>query len=223
MTAVDKSATIVIVIEGNIGVGKSTLLSNFAGRNNGKKIKIIKEPLKMLSQSLNRIESACNDAEKAFASFSMQQQVLSYYQQKCKEIMELKKQNYFDIILIERSPQATMVFSAILKQNGFISAALYKLLEKQYNEIFFQVDMRILLLLSPEQCRARITSRGRQFEQALTISYLKQLDVGFRAMVSDLYSSEYVTSIGADKEEEQVVDRLEKEIIYFHKQRLLSK
>lgn len=94
-------------------------------------------------------------------------------------------------LIMERSPffQAN-AFVAINAENGRINAADHQLLREMYEKAFrmWAPTAMIYLRSSPDQCLARIKSRGRPAESGLTEAYIRRLH--------DFHETTYMYGIG---------------------------
>lgn len=159
-----------IAIEGNIGAGKSTILSLLNERNPDK-FEIIQEPLEDWERN-NILEDYYKEPKK-FA-FTFQQLVLKAFEL----TEESKKSN--KILIRERSPFSSYyIFTAIQYGHSHIT-------EEELNQLKHQVEKvvkdnnpfnLIIYLSAPvEIVKGRIKERNRKGEERIPTSYLEQLE-----------------------------------------------
>lgn len=178
----NKNDPIIVSIEGNIGVGKSTLLEKLQDLPN---VFVLPEPCStwtaMSSEKINMLELFyTNPHEHAFAFQTLT--LTTRYQ----SFMDLINQSSFQqcssrpIIVCERSLHSDHgVFAQMLKNSNHISEphfAINKLLFQTLSQSF-SLDYIIHLQLSETECLSRITKRNRIGEEGLvSLDYLTLLN-----------------------------------------------
>lgn len=157
-----------IVIEGNIGSGKSEILNHL-----GEMGYLVKqEPI----EAWTLFDDFYNNQEKY--SFAFQSQVVLSY-------------SNFSNCIIERSPRSSIqVFAKMLNKQKKISDLQLSILCALHNELPIpDVDMLIYLDVPSSICYDRIQLRGRKQEKNITIEYLDQIDHYYKEYINDMKKS----------------------------------
>jgi len=177
---------IIISIEGNIGVGKSTLLSKIKelSLKNSYDINCLFEPVKQWEDvrdpitNDNMITKYYLDPEKYAFPF----QIMAYSTQVNQLLQAVSDLNASKIILTERSLESNHeVFTKMLYNNNLMEDTLYQIYKMNadthkisYNDSpNLNTDAYIYLKSSPETCLERIHKRDRSGETKITLDYLK--------------------------------------------------
>ena len=165
-------------IEGNIGVGKSTLIERLKKTlkrtNTTQRIKFLTEPLNVWTNynGVNMLQKFYDNPTKNALKFQLLT-FMSVYEQ----IMD----NYdkYDILVCERSPYTIRhVFIEMLYNNGHLTEIEYKLLTDFIDIILKHSNLKyrfIYLNASSQTCLKRIKTRNRPEEQDIKIEYLDNL------------------------------------------------
>lgn len=177
----NRNNPIIVSIEGNIGVGKSTLLEKLQHLPN---VFVLPEPCStwtaMGSEKINMLELFYrNPHEHAFAFQTLT--LTTRYQ----SLMDLINQSSFQqcssrpIIVCERSLHSDHgVFAHMLKNSNHISEshfAINKILFQTLSQSF-SLDYIIHLQLSETECLSRIATRNRIEEGSVSLDYLTLLN-----------------------------------------------
>jgi len=150
-----------IVIDGNIGCGKSTLIKKISLDNN-LSAKLFNEPLEDWDEWLKLFYS---DMSKY--SFGFQMRVL-------KSHLDKKKINDG---IFERSPLSCQkVFGQLLFEDKMMTHLEWNLTEEFNYDYGWIPDIVFYLKCDPEICLKRIQNRSRDGENSISIDYLKRLD-----------------------------------------------
>lgn len=164
-----------VCIEGNIGVGKSTIIE-----------KLKQEGYNCLSEPIDEWRNTCgNILEKMYRepkkyTFAFQ----------LNAILSIIQQNYNKLeIITERSIiSAFHVFTKVSLEIGNITPTEYQILEKYFDYFFENINMPtaiIYLKLKPEQCMERIKHRKRPEEKELSLKYIKILHSYYKKLFED--------------------------------------
>ena len=155
-----------IIIDGNIGSGKSTALNSIYTHFNT--FKIVLEDLEAWMPYLEQFYS---NMEKHSLSFQMK--VLEHHM----------KNKDLDGAILERSPLSCIyVFGKHLLDSGHISQLDYQLM-KSYNKNFGWIPNTIIYIKThPTICQKRIVERSRTGE-TIPLDYLNAID----SLYTDLY------------------------------------
>ncbi|KAH9520529.1 deoxycytidine metabolic process [Dermatophagoides farinae] len=171
----EKNKVLKIIVEGNIGSGKTTFLSIFA-KNCSKLCNdplIIPEPVDLWRDvgGVNIFQLLADDPKRW--SFTFQ----SYVQLTMLKIHELMPENG-NVKVMERSLySARYCFVENLMQKKLISPCEYHVLNQWFNNCLpaAQIDLIIYLRTDPDIVFERIKKRGRPEESKITLDYLRAL------------------------------------------------
>lgn len=160
-----------ILVEGNIGVGKSTFLEHFKQYDS---VEIIPEPVERLQNfnGSNLLDLVYKDTEKwgfpfqSYAALLMLQNHLKPTEKKIK--------------LIERSIfSAHQCFNKLLREDNCLKKEEYDILQawNECMEKFFDIqpDLIVYLRATPEQVYERMKQRNRSEESNVDLHYLQHL------------------------------------------------
>lgn len=153
----------IITIDGNIGAGKSSIMS-YINMKYG--VNTDTEPIHIWQPFLD--DMYCN---KQNASFNMQVRV---WFDRC--LIDLPVKN--KVVLMERSPYFQRnVFIPTNVENGSITDIQYSMLQDMYNktDTIWSPTQYIYLHSEPDKCIERIAKRARKSENAITEQYLRRL------------------------------------------------
>jgi deoxyadenosine/deoxycytidine kinase len=147
-----------IVIEGNIGAGKSTIISKI---NNDFRLPVFLEPV-----SEWMLLSDFYDNKKRFA-FSFNVEVLLSFHN--------WKNNHFNAVY-ERSPTSCRnVFTEISYDSGHITQKELVLFDNLYKLLSWKNDIIIYIRTDPKLCFERMKIRNRSCEKSVTLEYLNKV------------------------------------------------
>lgn len=184
----------IISIEGNIGAGKSTIITNMKNYFNelkkkekyidiDKKIIFIKEPLdiwegmKDISSGKNMIELFYENQKKW--SFTFQMMVLATQEKLITETIE--DNPYCEVIISERSIDAGKhVFTEMLVDSNNMSNIEYQVYNLMFNNCKYKLNETIFIDINPEICYNRVCKRARDGETGIDLEYLKCCDDYYR-------------------------------------------
>jgi len=159
-----------IAIEGNIGVGKSTLLNTLGKREDSI---VFKQPVHEWNPLL--IKFYKNPAK---YSFQLQNLILGSYQKIQKEIeLKLKNKNKYKYIFIECCGFTSFnVFTKNLLENSLITQENYDSIYLEFKVCISHLpDIFVYLDCPSEICLKRINERKRVGEEDINILLLKQI------------------------------------------------
>lgn len=179
---------IVVCIDGNIGVGKSTLLTELGKRG----YTVIKEDLESWRWCL---DNYYQDQDRW--SFTLQMSILQSMALQYRLINTLKDR----IVFIERSPESGMIFTSNSYKNGSMTIEEYKVVESFYKLFGWNPHVTFLLVTSVENCMERITKRNRECEKSITPEYIAKLNVEYSKLQAiEMYSNVDVRHLANDVE-----------------------
>ena len=188
-----------IVFDGNIGCGKSKLISNILA-NNSIDLPIYNEPLQDWKEWLELFYS---DMKKY--AFGFQMRVLKSHLDK-KSI----EQGIF-----ERSPLSCQkVFGKLLHEDNQMSELEWNLTNEFFDDYGWLPDIVVYLKCSPSICHERICNRNRNGEETISLEYLEKVHEKYE----QLYNSEInkkikVITIDASKKPEVVYESVMEQLI----------
>ena len=156
-----------IVIEGNIGAGKTTLATRIAGQYNAKLI------LEQFADNPFLPKFYENPSKYAFP---LELSFLAERYQQLKD--ELSKQDLFKSFTIsDYLFTKSLIFAkANLQQDEF---ALFSKLFDIINSLLPKPDLLVYLYLDIDRLKDNIKSRGREYEQSIKKEYLMKIQTGY--------------------------------------------
>lgn len=191
---------VLVTIDGNIGVGKSSVLMHLH-KNNNKQIDL--EPIEKWSPYLERINNI---------PYTGYDSVWFEFQKIVWEDRAVLQNNSNNIIFYERSPQCTLnTFVEILKRNNNVNIEEYNVLHQMYeSSIQSNIPNKFIYLqASPEMCYSRMNKRGRECENKLSFEYIKMLHDYHELFFSQLKKDGYdVTIINAEQSVEDIAQQV---------------
>lgn len=192
----------IVTIGGNIGCGKSTVLSKLKQN----KLEVFTEPIEKWGSWLDLFYS-----DKQRYSFPFQMKILI-------DFLYLEKTTDTRVLITERSPQDSLhVFSKALVDSKDLSYMEYNLLKDYVNKIGWVPDVYVYLRTSPEVCKDRMDSRNRDCENGVTLDYLREIHAKYESFAGKtLPANTIVHIVDADQTADQVfaeVDRIMKKYL----------
>lgn len=173
----------IVSLEGNIGAGKTTLISMLKRKG----FKVVSEPLDQYIKFQSKFKPfACHNplenlyqntkTDVATAQLHFMQVSFNHFG---NAIKKYNKINPNDLIFMERTFQSTLQFIELYKQKGVLSPFVYDFLHTFYIENAPQehIDFHVYLNVDPLLCLERVLNRKRKGEvNALTLNDLKLFD-----------------------------------------------
>jgi deoxyadenosine/deoxycytidine kinase len=174
---------LIVSIEGNIGTGKSTLLSKLrpalASRlTDDSLILFLEEPVNMWEKF--RDETGQTILEKFYKDqrrYAFTFQVMAYISRLSLLKNAIAQNPTCEIIIIERSLCADKnIFMDMLHDDGIVEDIEYNIYAEWYREFIdeYRMDAVVYLDSSPETCHRRISKRNRQGEDGIPLAYLEK-------------------------------------------------
>lgn len=156
-----------ISLEGNVGVGKSTVLRELERRG-----------LRVCFEAVDHwtlLEPFYRDP--ARFGFGFQLQVLASYAATPEQTQ-----------IVERSSQAALsVFVPLAARNGNLTAEQVDQLHAVRNFLPLPpIQKFVFLVASPDLCLRRVAWRNRDGEDRITLDYLRQLDVEYQRFMNEI-------------------------------------
>jgi deoxyadenosine/deoxycytidine kinase len=175
----------IVSIDGNIGVGKSTFLTEILPQlfDNDKIIKGIKEPENPW------LEPFYKDPKKHI--LKLQHYFLAMRLGIYKEYMDAKDES--KIIFLDRSIFSDVIFVDNALEHGIMTRQDYDVFMQTRKAVLQDIplpDLVIYLEAPPQICLERIKTRGLISEQGIDISYLIGLENNHRKYLSDMEQKE---------------------------------
>ena len=169
----------IISIEGNIGSGKSTILSLLKDKySDNPNIIFVDEPVSewnnIKDNGKSILELFYSDKEK----FSFTFQILAYIT-RLRKLLEVLKDSEDKVIVCERSIYTDKnVFAKMLHQQKYISDMEWKTYNYWFDTFKEQTDLNYIVYVKtkPEICLNRIKKRNRTGESDIPLEYLLHCD-----------------------------------------------
>jgi len=170
----------IVSIEGNIGSGKTTLMSNLREQyKNNEQVIFLKEPVDewaniVDSNGITILEKFYANQERYSFPFQMMAYVsrLNVLKQALKSLDPTKKYT----IITERSLNTDRyVFAKMLYNSGKMEDVCYQIYLNWFNSFSdeFPVHKIIYVKVDPEICHGRISKRSRDGEDKISLDYLE--------------------------------------------------
>ena len=170
---------VVVGIEGNIGVGKTSFRVMIEGLFPGLRVLFLQEPLDLWTccgpNKLNILKAFYDNPREyafAFQSFAIATRNAM--------LAGAMNSGEYDLIFMERTPFSDSLFTELCKQNGYIDeieyAAYCEWRDYLFNLARDSIDFIFYLRASPETCLKRVQERSRDEElKTVDLDYLKKL------------------------------------------------
>ena len=166
----------IVVIEGNIGAGKTTLINKLKEIfKNHSKIKILEEPIDLWNNIKDKDgTNILTNYYKNQNKYAFPFQIMSFTS-RFNILRNTLKQNY-DIIIIERSMFSDKhIFTSMLYDNGTINEIEYKIYLQLFDEFIAEIPQVSIIYLKtdPIEAKKRIDNRNRSGE-IISLDYLQK-------------------------------------------------
>lgn len=163
------------ILEGNIGVGKSTFLKKL--QENLPELEILTEPV---TNWTNQIfgQSLLENFYKTPSRWAYTLENLAMIH-RVKDHIEIQNRNNSNIILERSIYSGHYCFAKNSFKNGYLSQIEWEIYEKWVNFLHSKCHPPkgfIYLKADPEICLSRIKKRNRLSEKNLTLAYIRQID-----------------------------------------------
>jgi deoxyadenosine/deoxycytidine kinase len=169
----------ILSIEGNIGVGKSTLLDLLKARDYGSSQKVVfmQEPVDQWSTIRNEAGDtilSCFYQDPSKYAFTFQ--VMAFTSRLAAFKRVVQENPDYELIVCERSLEADRnIFAQMMRDQGSMEPMVYQVYEMLYETTAseFPVSNIVYLDASPDTCLERIAKRGRAGEAGIGLDYLE--------------------------------------------------
>lgn len=168
-----------VIVEGNIGVGKSTLSCQLARKLN---YRVFLEP-SAKNPYLAKFYKDPNKYALKLQLWIFKQRFRTYIAA-TKHVLQTGQG-----VLLDRSVFSDTVFAEVNFQQGTISSEgyeYYKDLKKKALQSVPIPHTTLYLDVSPETCTQRIHGRGRDYESEIPLEYLKGLDASYKKFLEEM-------------------------------------
>ena len=179
----------IVSIDGNIGSGKSTILTHLKTvYQNNPNVIFLAEPVDEWNTICDKngktiLRKFYEDQNKYAFSFQMMAYIsrLALMQTKIQEITNYHqlqtdlddKQNHCYYIFTERSLHTDReIFAKMLFDQGMIEEINYQIYQKWFDHFAYSPDIYIYISTDPNICLERISKRARDGEDTISLDYL---------------------------------------------------
>jgi deoxyadenosine/deoxycytidine kinase len=155
-----------IVVEGNIGAGKSTVLRRIEALG-----------FKVFYENVERWKPLLELFYKDPSRWSFALQVAILHDM-CQQRIDADKvdSELHPVVFFERSPASNMIFAKISGQLGTISKIELETYNLLYKDMSWTPDVTVLVDTPVAVCMERIRRRNREGEQGIDVKYLESVD-----------------------------------------------
>lgn len=208
-----------IVIEGNIGSGKSTLINHLKS-----KCDFLKEKSHATNFYISTEETGewMNSGwlEKYYTNtkyaFGFQMKVLLSHIKQFNKFNKIAKEN--DVVILERCAYTTLyVFGKLLLEDGILDTLEYKLQKEYIEELINKPNLVIFIDTKPEESFVRMMKRSREGEQ-ISLNYIKKVDTHYNSYINETLTSFEninIKTINGLLPEEEIIEECQNLIIDF--------
>jgi deoxyadenosine/deoxycytidine kinase len=187
-----------VSVEGNIGSGKSSLLTALA-RNHG--LRVFLEPVQQWGEWLSLFYA---DPGRWGMSFNLK--VLTSFHD---HHLSAGGADSDSLTLFERSPLTCRhVFTTLQHADGHMNDAELALFDDVYQRLRWEPDLVMYVRSKPETCMRRIGMRGREAERNISLEYVRRVHARHEALFQPPGSSVHVLD-GEQPPEKVLADALD--------------
>jgi len=172
-----------IIVEGNIGSGKSTASKKLAERLN---LRLLEEPVDqdLLHLFYEDMKNGGNEWPFAFQIEMLSQR----WAQQMSAGAETLLRGGYDGAILDRSLWGDRVFAEALAIAGKIHPKMFEIYEKfvrNMSVVLWPPTLLLYLTASPETCLERIRRRNRPQEAGITLEYLQSIHEGYQRLLRE--------------------------------------
>lgn len=173
-------APLIIVIEGNVGVGKSAVLNEIKNRG----FKVITEPIGLWEPLIKLLGT-----ERKRWTLTFQMYALVHYTKLYKELCN----DDSDILFIERCISSTFVFSNVGVHTGDMTALEYNVWKALYDMLKWEPYHTFMLKGPISVYKNRIITRNRSGEEDFSISRISLIETFYELLYSENTSHDIIS------------------------------
>jgi deoxyadenosine/deoxycytidine kinase len=166
-----------VIVEGNIGAGKSTAAQQIAQRLN----------YRLLHEPVDEEFLGAFYADMKRFSFAYQVKMLhERWAMQMSAASETMVNGGFDGAMLDRSLWGDYVFATKLFKDGFIHVEEYKIYctaVRNMSMVLWPPTLLLYLNAQPETCLQRVQERDRPQEKGLTLEYLQGIHAGYLDLI----------------------------------------
>lgn len=168
--------SVCIVVEGNIGAGKSTVLSHIETQG----FKVFYENVDSWRPYLELFY-----AQPERWSFALQMAILHDMAQQKKEADKLNPEDH-PYVFFERSPLSNMLFARMARMLGNMTDLELHTYELFYEELCWKPEFTVLIDTPVITCLERVQKRQRPGEAKIDLDYLQSVEAFHRTGFEDI-------------------------------------
>jgi deoxyadenosine/deoxycytidine kinase len=182
-----------ITVDANIGAGKTNACHAIASAamSTGWPARVLEEPTNhpKFSHFLARYYEDLRTGKNTGGGFAMQMFMLCERYEQHRLAVELAWGEKGIVVVQDRPIYGDTVFATTAMERGFMNKEEYELYVDIFRNMSRDVmppDIFVYLVVSPEECHKRMTSRGREQEEGVPLDYLQHLDKNYKKMIQEM-------------------------------------
>ena len=182
-----------VTIDANIGAGKTNACHAIASAASakGRKVRVLEEPTHhpKFTHFLERYYEDLKSGQNTGGAFAMQMFMLCQRYEQHRLAVEQAWGDQGIVVVQDRPIYGDTVFATTAMERGFMTPEEYHLYVDVYRNMSRDVmppDIFVFLDVSPEECHARMSSRGREQEAGVPLDYLQQLYGNYQKLIGEM-------------------------------------
>ncbi len=182
-----------VAIDANIGAGKTNACHAIASAamGSGYRCEVLEEPTHhpKFEHFLNRYYEDLKTGNNTGGAFAMQMFMLCQRYEQHRLAVEKAWGESGIVIVQDRPIYGDTVFATTAMERGFMTREEYDLYVDVYRNMSRDVmppDIFIFLEVSPDECHARMSKRGRGSEEGVPLDYLQQLYDNYQKLIAEM-------------------------------------
>ena len=182
-----------ITIDANIGAGKTNACHAIASAAtaSGRTARVLEEPTHhpKFEHFLARYYEDLRSGKNTGGGFAMQMFMLCQRFEQHRLAVEQAWGEQGIVVIQDRPIYGDTVFATTAMERGFMTPEEYHLYVDVYRNMSRDVmppDIFVFLDVSPEECFARMASRGREQEVGVPLDYLQQLYANYQKLIGEM-------------------------------------